>query len=100
MVALIQSLAALRHRRAEILAAAHSRGALNVRIIGSVARGEADEASDVDFLVDFEPGRTVLDHAGLIVDLQGLLGVKVDVADSDGLRSRVRERVLREAQPL
>jgi predicted nucleotidyltransferase len=90
----------LRTKRPEILRAAERRGARNVRVIGSVARGEADADSDLDLLVDFEPGRSLLDHAGLIVDLERLLGMKVDVADSEGLRPQVNERVLRDARAL
>jgi uncharacterized protein len=59
--------------RTKILAAAARHGATNVRVFGSVARGDADAASDVDFLVDFEPGRSLLDLASLLVDLEDLL---------------------------
>lgn len=76
------------------------RGAYNVRIFGSVARGEADERSDVDFLVELEPGRSLLDLGGLLMDLQQLLGHPVDVVTERGLRERIRERVLEEAIPL
>jgi predicted nucleotidyltransferase len=88
-----------RHRAA-ILAAARRYGARNVRVFGSVARGEDDPASDVDILVDLEPGRSLLDLGGLLMDLQDLLGCPVDVVTEAGLRSRIRERVLREALPL
>lgn len=67
---------------------------------GSAARGDDTAASDIDFLVDFLPGASLLDHAGLMLDLEALLGVKVDVASSRGLRPRVRERVMCEAVPL
>jgi hypothetical protein len=87
-------------RREEILRLAASRGARNVRVFGSVARGDADERSDVDFLVDLEPGRSLLDLGGLNLDLERLLGSRVDVVSSRGLRDRVRERVLREAVAL
>jgi len=87
-------------RREEILRLAAFRGARNVRVFGSVARGEADERSDVDFLVDLEPGRSLLDLGGLNRDLERLLNAKVDVVSSRGLRERVRDRVLREAVPL
>ena len=87
-------------RREEILRLAALRGARNVRVFGSVARGEADERSDVDFLVDLEPGRSLLDLGGLNLDLERLLDAKVDVVSSRGLRERVRDRVLREAVPL
>lgn len=86
--------------RDEILRLAREHGAHNVRVFGSVARGEDDAASDVDLLVTMEPGRSLLDLGGLIVDLQRLLGRPVDVVTEKGLRERIRERVLREAVPL
>ena len=90
----------LKERREEILRIAAKHGARNVRVFGSVARGEADERSDVDFLVEFDPGRSLFDHAGLLVDLRELLGCEVDVVTQKGLRERVRARVLQEAVPL
>lgn len=90
----------LKNRREEILRIARAHGARNVRVFGSAARGEADETSDVDFLVEFEPGTSLLQHAAMIADLEDLLGRKVDVAPEKTLRERVRERVLREAVPL
>ena len=94
------SIAQLARARAEILAAASRHGATNVRVFGSVARGDADAASDVDFLVDFEPGRSLLDLAGLLVDLEDLLGHPVDVVTEPGLKARIRQRVLAEAVPV
>jgi uncharacterized protein len=91
------SMAELARVRAEILAAAARHGATNVRVFGSVARGDADAASDVDFLVDFEPGRSLLDLAGLLVELEDLLGHRVDVVTEPGLKARIRQRVLSEA---
>ncbi len=90
----------LREKRDDILRIAAQHGASNVRIFGSVARGEADAESDIDILVDMEPGRSLLDHAALMLDLQELLGYKVDVATARGLRERIRNRVLHEAIPL
>jgi uncharacterized protein len=90
----------LRERREEILRLAAHRGARNVRVFGSVARGDAGPESDVDFLVDLEPGRSLLDQGGLLMDLEELLDCRVDVATEAGLRPRVRERALREAVPL
>ena len=87
-------------RREEILRLATKRGGRNLRIFGSVARGENHADSDVDFLVDLDPGRSLLDLAGLRRDLEELLAAKVDVVSSRGLRDRVRERVLRDAVPL
>ncbi len=90
----------IRANREEILRIAARHGARNVRIFGSVARGEAGPESDVDVLVDLEPGRSLLDLGGLLIDLQDLLGCKVDVVTAKGLRERIRSRVLREAVPL
>jgi len=87
-------------QRESILAVAARRGAKNVRVFGSVARGESDQSSDVDFLVDLEPGRTLFDLSGLHADLEALLQQPVDVVTERGLRPRVRERVLAEAVPL
>jgi len=90
----------LQEKREDILRIATKRGASNVRIFGSVARGEADSKSDIDLLVDLEPGRSLFDLGGLLMDLQNLLGHKVDVVTERGLRERIREHVLREAIPL
>lgn len=90
----------LKSKREQILRIAKEHGASNVRVFGSVARGEADEQSDIDILVDFQPSRTLLDHAALSLALQELIGMQVDVVSSRGLRERIRERVLREAVPL
>ena len=90
----------LKEKRQEILLLAARHGATNVRVFGSVARGEADADSDLDVLVDLEPGRSLLDLGGLLMDLQQLLGREVDVVTAKGLRSRIRERVLQEAVPL
>jgi predicted nucleotidyltransferase len=79
---------------------ARRHGAVNVRVFGSVVRDEAGAGSDVDFLVDMEVGLSLLDRAGLLVDLQDALGWEVDVATESSLRGRVRDRVLREAVPL
>jgi len=87
-------------KREQVLALAAHYGAYDVRVFGSVARGEADEASDIDFLVKLEPGRSLMDLGGLLYDLQNLLGTEVDVITEKGLRTRIREQVLREAIPL
>lgn len=94
------SLDRLRNKRTDVLRLAKSYGARNIRIFGSVARGEADANSDVDFLVELEPGRSLLDLGGLLMDLQELLGCGVDVVTVNGLRERIRQRVLNEAVPL
>jgi predicted nucleotidyltransferase len=90
----------LKEKRQEILRIASENGALNVRVFGSVARGEADETSDIDFLVDMEPRRSLFDLGGLQYDLQALLGCPVDVVTERGLKARIRDRVLKEAVPL
>lgn len=87
-------------KRSEILAVAERYGARNLRVFGSVARGESDERSDIDLLVDMEPGRSLLDLGGLVMDLRSLLGRSVDVVTERGLRERIRERVMRDAIPL
>lgn len=90
----------LRRKRNEIFRLAARHGATNLRVFGSVARGEDDERSDVDFLVEMATGRSLLDLGGLLVDLEELLGRRVDVVTEKGLRTRIRDRVLREAVPL
>ena len=90
----------LSERRSAILQLAARRGARNVRVFGSFALGTADEASDVDLLVDMEPNRSLLDVGALVMDLQALLGREVDVVTERGLKERIRTRVLREAIPL
>jgi predicted nucleotidyltransferase len=90
----------LREKREAILQIAARHGARNVRVFGSVARGEADEQSDIDFLVEMAPGRSLLDLGGLLMDLRELLGRNVDVVTDRGLRPRIRERVLNEAVTL
>jgi len=92
--------ALLQDKRDRIVDIAASHGARNLRVFGSVARGEADERSDIDFLVDLEPGRNIFDLGGLLMDLQNLLGRRVDVVTERGLRLRIRDRVLEEAVPL
>jgi hypothetical protein len=87
-------------KREEILHIAAKYGAYNIRIFGSVARGEADVNSDIDFLVEMETGRSLFDLGGLLMELQEILGCEVDVVTEKGLRSRIRERVLNEAVPL
>lgn len=92
------TLAELRARRDEILRIAEQRGARNVRVFGSVARGDATRASDVDFLVDFEPGRSLVDLSGLILDLEEVLGHRVDVGTQ--VRPVIRDRVYRDVVTL
>ena len=90
----------LLEKREAILEIARRHGAHDVRIFGSVARGDTTEASDVDLVVRFDPDRSLFDHGGLIMDLRDLLGVKVDVISEGGMRERFREHVMKEAIPL
>ena len=92
--------AQLQEKREAILATATKYGAYNIRIFGSVARGEAHSESDVDFLVDMEAERSLFDLGGLLMELQDLLNCPVDVVTEKGLRQRIRDRVLSEAVPL
>jgi len=94
------TLTELRSRRSEIIELARARGASRVRVFGSVARGVATDVSDVDFLVDLEPGRSLFDLGGLLMDLQDLLQRNVDVVTEGGLRPRVAQRVLADAVEL
>ena len=90
----------LGEKRTEILRIAAMHGARNVRVFGSVARGEEGEGSDVDLLVEIEKGRSILDLGSLQMDLQEMLGVPVDVVEEGGLRPSLRERILSEAVSL
>ena len=94
------TLGTLGSRGAEILRLAAQYRTRDVRVFGSVARGEATDASDVDFLVTPQPGCSLFDLGGLLEDLRELLGCPVDLVTEDGLKPRLRERVLREAIPL
>lgn len=90
----------LKDKREDILRLCATYGARNLRVFGSVARGDSDTMSDYDFLVELEPGRSLFDLGGLQYDLERLLGCSVDVITERGLKARIRERVLREAVPL
>jgi predicted nucleotidyltransferase len=90
----------LKEKREEILRIAAIYGARNIRVFGSIARGDADEQSDVDFLVEMEPGRSLFDMGGLLADLESLLQRRVDIVTERGLKKRIRDRVLQEAVPL
>ncbi|MBI1955653.1 MAG: nucleotidyltransferase family protein [Acidobacteria bacterium] len=87
-------------KRDEILRIAAKHGARNVRLFGSAVRGEVSDGSDLDFLVEMEPGRSLLDLAGLSLDLKELLGREVDVITESGLYWLLRRKILREARPL
>ena len=86
--------------RETILATAARHGAGNVRVFGSVARGEADDLSDLDLLVDLDHDRSLMDMGGLLMELQAQLNAKIDIATERMLRRDIRERVLSEAVPL
>lgn len=87
-------------RRDDILRLARARGATDVRIFGSAARGEAGESSDLDILVRFEPGYSLWDHIGLEQDLRDLLEMPVDVVVEDNLRDDIRRYVMQDVVPL
>lgn len=90
----------LQEKRGAILEIARRYGAYDVRVFGSMARGDNTEASDLDLVVRFEPGRSLLDHGGLVMDLRELLGLRVDVIDEEGMRPRFRQNVMAESKPL
>jgi len=90
----------VKEKREEILRIASKHGARDVRVFGSVTRGEADRESDIDFLVEPEAGRSLLDLGGMQMELESLLGWRVDVVTVRGLKARIRDRVLREAMPV
>ncbi len=90
----------LRKRREEIIAIATRYGASDIRIFGSVARGDATENSDLDLIVRFEPGRSLFDQGGLLMDLRELLGMKVDVISEGALSGRFGQIANEEAVPL
>lgn len=90
----------LEAKREEILGIAAKHGARNVRVFGSAARGEADGTSDIDLLVELDEDRTLFDLGRMLMDLQDLLGRKVDLVTEAGLHWYIRDRVLKEAVPL
>jgi uncharacterized protein len=96
----VLDLNALRSRRGEIVDRAALRGARNVRVFGSLARGEARPGSDVDLLVDMESGRSLIDLVGLGQDLEDLLGARVDVLSAAGVSPYLHERIMSEAVAL
>ena len=90
----------LQEKKQEIIQIAAKYGADNIRVFGSVARNEATDESDIDFLMDIEPGHSLLNRIGLIQELEDLLGCKVDVAKPQILHEAVREEILKECVPL
>ena len=88
----------IKAKRAEIIAIAAKHGAYNVRIFGSVARGEATEKSDIDFLIDYDLAKiTPWFPGGLLADLEDLLGYKVDIVTEKSLHDFIRQRIIDEA---
>ena len=90
----------IENHRAEILALAKRHGIRNVRVFGSMARGDTNDVSDVDLLVSLPTGKSGLALGGLLMDVQDLLQRRVEVVTEGGLHPALRDRVLREAQPL
>lgn len=86
--------------RAEVLRLAARHGASDIRVFGSFARGEARADSDIDLLVDFEPGRSLLDQVALEQELEAFLGRRVDIVTEGGLYWLLRRRILSEARAL
>jgi predicted nucleotidyltransferase len=96
----IMGIELISQQREQIISLGKRYGAYHIRVFGSFARGTADDYSDVDFLVDLAPGRSLFDLGGLQMELQGLLDRNVDVVTPSGLRPRIRDRVLSEAVAL
>ncbi|MBM9612705.1 nucleotidyltransferase family protein [Desulfobulbus rhabdoformis] len=96
----MSQLQAIQRNKQAILNIAHAHGLLNVRIFGSVARGEDTPNSDIDFLVDLETGCSLLDIGGALIQLEQLLERKVDIVTERGLHWYLREKILNEAQSL
>ncbi len=90
----------IQHYRQEILSLAQKHGVTSIKVFGSFARGEAQENSDVDFLIEMENGRSLLDIGGLVMDLQDLLHRTVDVVEPNGLHYLIRDEILKEAIPV
>ena len=90
----------IQQKKKEILLVAQQHGIVNIRIFGSVARGDDNLQSDVDLLVDLEQGRTLFDLAGALIKLQDLLGRKVDIVTERGLHWYLKEKIMKEAKPL
>jgi predicted nucleotidyltransferase len=96
----MSTLNVLQSRRVEILALAAKHGASNVRLFGSVVRGEDREDSDVDFLVDMQENRSLFDLIGLQQDIENAIGRRVDVLTPNGINRYLKDRILGEAAPL
>ncbi len=94
------NLATVAAHRAQILALAEKHGARNVRVFGSVARGEASQSSDLDLLISLGPKRTPFFPGGLKADLEELLGCEIDIVTENALHRLIRNQILREARPV
>jgi uncharacterized protein len=92
--------ALLKEKRAEILEIAAGHGVRNIRVFGSVARGEAEKSSDIDLLIDMDSDRSLLDVTAFREEMRDLLGHRVDVVSEKGLYWLIRRRILKEARPL
>jgi predicted nucleotidyltransferase len=90
----------LKSKKAEILRISSKNGIRNIRVFGSVAKGQSTTESDVDFLVELEQGRSLLDLGGFLVEMQNLLGRKVDVVTENGLHWYIKDKIIREARPI
>lgn len=97
---IMSTLSTLQSKRAEILALAAKHGASNVRLFGSVIRGEDQEGSDVDFLVDMQENRSLFDLIGLQQDIEKAIGRRVDVLTPNSINRHLKDRILGEAAPL
>lgn len=96
----MDTLKLLARKKPELLRAASHHRALNLRIFGSVARGEDRPDSDIDFLVDFAPDASLLDLVGLQGEFESILGRRADVVTAEAISPFLRDRILREARPL
>lgn len=90
----------LKQHRDEIIAVAAKYGVKNIRVFGSVVRGESDELSDIDLLVSLDRGVTLMKMSALRRELEGILGCKVDLVSDNGLRERIKDKILSEAVAL
>ena len=90
----------IRDNRAQILSLASQHGIRSLKIFGSMARGDANESSDADFLVEMEEGYDLFDLGSCLMELQDLLHCKVDMVTTEALHPRIRENIIKEAQSL
>ncbi|TWI66058.1 hypothetical protein LZ24_02908 [Desulfobotulus alkaliphilus] len=90
----------LKNKREEILRISRQHGAKNIRVFGSVARNQDGPDSDIDILVDLDQGRSLMDLGGMSIELETLLGQKVDIVTEKGLHWYLKEKIIREARPL